>query len=391
MNHRTARLRSRAAALAASLLVLLAACSKNEPLPEPVRAVRTQAIDAESAADSREYAAEVRARTESRLSFRVGGKITKRAVDLGQHVKGGQLLVQLDPDDMRQSQDAAHAALAAAKANFELAAADFRRFKDLRDQGFISSAELERRETALKSAQAQLDQAQAQANVQRNQASYTTLSAAASGVITAVEAEVGAVVSPGMPVLRLAHDGPRDVVFSVPEDALATFRPLLGKRAALQVRLWGQQHSVAATLRELAAAADPSTRTYQAKADVGDAAAQLGQTAAVLFESPRREGVIKLPLHALAQWQGAAAVWVVDKATMSVRPHPVTVAGAEGNQALIAAGLQPGMQVVTAGVHALAPGQKVKFYRSELASATPSRALAPSPALPGTPAPAVTR
>ena len=105
----------------------------------------------------------------------------------------------------------------------ELAAADFKRYRELRDQGFISGAELERRETTLKAAQAQFEQARAQAGVQGNQAATAALGAE-PGVITGIEAEPGAVVAAGAPVVRLAHDGPRDVVFAVPEDK-TTQRP----------------------------------------------------------------------------------------------------------------------------------------------------------------------
>ena len=137
----------------------LAACSKPQPAEEPVRAVRTLTVAGAAASTSLEYAAEVRARTESRLGFRVPGKMVRRAVDLGDSVRKGEVLAQLDPQDLRLGQEAAQAALSAAKANLDQASADFKRFKELRDQDFISSAELERRETALKSAQAQYQQA----------------------------------------------------------------------------------------------------------------------------------------------------------------------------------------------------------------------------------------
>ena len=159
-------------------------------------------VSSDAAGGVHEFAGEVRARTESRLSFRVGGKLLRRNVDAGSAVKAGQVLAQLDPRDLRLGQDAARAALVAAQANYNQTLADFRRYKDLRDQGFISSADLERRDTALKAAKAQLDQAQAQASVQGNQAAYASLVADASGVITGVEAEPGMVVAAGAPVLH---------------------------------------------------------------------------------------------------------------------------------------------------------------------------------------------
>ena len=343
--------------------------------------MRTETAAVQSAGGTQEYAAEVRARTESRLSFRIGGKVTRRPAEVGQHVQAGQLLAQLDPEDMRQGQDAARAALAAAQSNFEFTSGEYKRFKDLRDQGFISDWELERRGNTLKAAQAQLDQTRAQATMQRNQTAYTSLNATAAGVITVVEVEPGAVVAAGGPVLRLAHDGPRDVVFAVPEDAVAAFRQLQGKQGALQVRLWGQPTNAAtsaATLREVAAAADSSTRTFLAKADLGALPTQLGQTAVVLIDGPRTEGVVKLPLTAVTQVQGKTAVWIVDKPTMTVRLQPIALGGADGNWVVVTDGVKPGQEVVTAGVHTLAAGQKVKFYSRSSTAAAASASAAPS-------------
>lgn len=352
----------------------LAACSKPEVAPDPVRAVRTVTVVAQSAGGTAEYAGEVRSRTESRLGFRVGGKIVRRNAELGSTVKAGQVLAQLDAQDLRLGQDSARAALAAAQANHDLAQADFTRFKELLDKGFISSAELERRDTTLKAARAQLDQAKAQASVQGNAAGYASLVADASGVITSIDAEPGMVVAAGTPVLRLAHDGPRDVVFSVPEDKVALIKALAAQPGAFKVRLWGETaEPMPATIREIGASADPVTRTFLVKADIGKHGVRLGQTATVLLETPKQAGVIKLPLTALTQMQGKSAVWLLDAQAMTVQPQFVSVAGAEGNQVVISGGLQAGQTVVTAGVHVLNPGQKVKRYVEPSASTMASQ------------------
>lgn len=343
--------------------VVLAACSRPEPLPDPVRAVRTMTIQPASASATWEYAGEIRSRTESRLGFRVGGKIVSRRADLGDLVKAGQVLAQLDAQDLKLGQDAARAAMSAAQVNHDQAQADYRRFKELRDQGFISSAELERRETALKAAKAQLEQALAQSSVQGNQAGYAVLVADAGGVITGVDAEPGMVVAAGAPVVRLAHDGPRDVLFAVPEDKVETIRQLAALTGRFKVRLWGDNGApLPAAIREIAGSADPVTRTFLVKADIGKASVRLGQTATVLVELPPASGVAKLPLSALKEEQGKTVVWVVDRHSMTVQQQGVTLAGADGNEAVVSAGLAPGQVVVTAGVHVLNPGQKVKFY-----------------------------
>ncbi|HEY3047294.1 MAG TPA: biotin/lipoyl-binding protein, partial [Polaromonas sp.] len=146
----------------ASAAVLLAACSQSAPPEEPVRAVKVITVGTAAFSSAHEYAGEVRAQVESRLGFRVGGKIIKRQAELGQRVKAGQVLAQLDPQDYKLAADAARAQVTAAQTNRDLAAADFKRYKELKDQNFISGAELERREATFKAAQSQLVQAQSQ-------------------------------------------------------------------------------------------------------------------------------------------------------------------------------------------------------------------------------------
>jgi membrane fusion protein, multidrug efflux system len=362
-------MRHLAPVLALTFAALGVACSRPAPPPEPVRAVRTITVSQQSAGTSIDYAGEVRARTESRLSFRVAGKMVSRPVDLGDVIKKGQVLASLDPMDLRLGQQAASSGLEAARVNAEQANADLKRFKELREQGFISAAELDRRESTFKAAQAQFEQARAQASVQSNQARYTTLVADGAGVVTAVEAEPGAVLTAGAPVLRVAQDGPRDVVFAVPEQQAGQLRALEGKPGVLQVRVWGASDApVPATVREVSAAADPSTRTFLVKADVGRAAVRLGQTATVSLAVPGATGALKLPLAAVFEQQGQSQVWLLDTTAMTVRAQPVKVAGAEGNMVLIASGLATGQTVVSAGAHTLTAGQKVSLYNASPAA-----------------------
>jgi RND family efflux transporter MFP subunit len=364
------RLRFLQSGLLLSFALSLAACSPPPAPQEPVRAVKVVTVGASSFQSMPEFAGEVRPRIESKLGFRVPGKLVRRQAELGQRVKAGQVLAQLDPQDLRLAADAARAQVAAAQTNRELAAAEFRRYAALKDQNFISGAELERRETTLKSAQAQFDQAQAQLSAQRNQAGYATLVADVAGVVTGIEAEPGQVVSAGSPVVRIAQDGPRDVVFSVPEDKVAMVRA----GSDVSVRVWSGNRNLAGKVREVSASADPVTRTFQVKVAVeGPDAPALGSTVTVLPQSLGHNGasVIKLPTSALRQEGTATAVWVLDPKTMTLRSQQIQVATADGNEAVIASGLQPGMLVVSAGVHVLSPGQKVTLYQDRQAPAAP--------------------
>ena len=345
-----------------AIVAALAACSQASAPVEPIRAVKVLTVGSSNFDSGYEFAGEVKPRVESKLGFRVAGKLIKRQAEVGQHVQAGQLLAQLDPQDYALAADAARAQLAAATTNRDLAAADYKRYKELKDQGFISGAELERRDTALKAGQAQLDVAQVQLKSQGNQTGYTQLKADVSGIVVAVNAEPGQVVTAGTPIVQIAQDGARDVVFSVPEDKVKQMK--LG--ADVKVRVWAENRDLAGKIREIAASADPVTRTFAIKVSLSGAdAPAIGATVYVAPAALAHAGtqVIKLPTSALKQDGKTSAVWVLDKTTMTVKSQPIQIATADGNEAVISSGLQPGQLVVSAGVHVLSPGQKVTIYQ----------------------------
>jgi RND family efflux transporter MFP subunit len=356
---------------------LLSACTPAEPPLEPIRSVKLITVGVTALEAEPEYAGDVKARVESQLGFRVGGKLVRRDVRLGQRVQAGDVLAQLDAQDFQLASEQARAQVAAATTQRDLAAADYERFATLKDQNFISGAELERRASTLKAAQAALDQAKAQSATQSNQTTYTRLVADVSGVVTSVDAEPGQVVTAGQPIVRIAQDGARDAVFSVPENTLAQLK--VGQ--TVWVRGWAStnpavadtathSHQVQGRLRELAASADPVTRTYTVKVAIdAELSPPLGATVYATPQALSHAGqpAIKVPTTALRQDGQATAVWVYDPVTSTVRSQTVRVATADGNDAVIASGLQPGMQIVATGVHVLSPGQKVVIYRQKMA------------------------
>lgn len=346
----------------ALVVSVLSACSRQAPVPEPIRAVKLIEVGARASKAEVEYAGEVRAQTESRLGFQVAGKLVQRWVDVGDVVRQGQLLAELDGQDYALAAQAAQAQVAAAKTQRDLAQTDWQRFSALKDKGFISGVELDRRQASLQSAQAQLEQAQAQAAAQNNQSGYTRLLANAAGVITAVQAEPGQVVAAGSPVVQLAQDGARDVVVAVPEGARSEVQP----GQAVQVRMWSQDRTLAGVVREVAASADPVTRTYSVKVQVqGQAQPPLGATAYVRMQSAgnANDALIKLPSTAVWERAGVSMVWVFDGQSSAVHARKVEIAGVDGNEVVIAAGVDKGMQLVAAGTHVLTEGQKVSIYQ----------------------------
>lgn len=354
-------------------LLALSACSRTEPPATPVRAVKLYTVGAsEAGGAAQEYAADIRAQTESRLGFQVPGKLQQRLVQAGQQVRAGQLLAVLDPQDYQSQAQAAVAQLAAAKSQRDLAAADLKRYQALRAQGFISAAELERHQVTLDAAEAGLKQAQAQASVQGNQAAYTRLLADADGVIVGTDAEPGQVLSAGATVVRLARNGPRDAVFSVPEDRARELK--LGQ--AVKVQPWsqgGQSVGLQAQVRELAPSADPVTRTFVVKAALANSQTlALGSTATVFVlpvVSAERHG-LSVPMSAVWQQGQGSAVWVYEAASGVVKARTVQVSRMDGAQATIASGLKEGEEVVAAGTHVLTEGLKVTRYQPAAADTT---------------------
>lgn len=349
---------ARVAILALSGVAVLSACSKPVEKTEEVRPVRAIQLAADNIDVAAEFSGEVRARVESRLGFRVGGKIISRKVDVGSVVKRGQVLMQLDPQDMQLAQAQANAGLKAAESNRDLAKAELKRYQDLREKNFVSQAVLDSKATAYKAAQASFEQALAAFRNQSNQAGYTTLVSDVDGVVTGVDAEAGQVVAPGAPVVRVAKTGDKEIVIGIPEDKVDALRRMTDVR----VRTWARPTEIIpGKLRELSPVADPATRTYTAKITIPNAPehVKLGMTAYVAFSAKSQNAMIKLPLTALFQDKSATAVWVVENG--AVKPVPVQVAGSSGNDIVVAGGISPGQTVITAGVNLLKTGQKVKI------------------------------
>lgn len=358
--------------LALSGLIFLGACTKPVEKVEEIRPVRAIRIEAAPVDHMAEFSGEVRPRIESRLGFRVGGKIVAREVDVGSIVKRGQVLMRLDPKDLQLAQAQAAASMRAAASNRDVARADLMRYRQLRDKNFVSQALLDARKTAYEAAQASYDQARAAYRNQSNQAGYATLVADVDGVVTGVDAEAGQVVAAGSPVVRVARTDAKEVVIGIPEDKVDTLRNI----PDVQVRTWAHPGEILpGTLRELSPVADPATRTYQAKIAIPDTAdVKLGMTAYVTFIAGSQAPMVKLPLTALLQHKSGTAVWVVDHGT--VKMAPIQVAGTAGNQIVVAGGVTPGQTVVTAGVNLLRDGQKVKILGADAAAERASEVAA---------------
>lgn len=357
--------RSRSSLVLVALASALSLAGCNEQAlekHEPVRLVRTAVVGEATATRELSFAGEVRARFETPLGFRVGGKIVSREAEVGSVVTAGQVLARLDPKDLQLAVQTVESELSAGHANLKLAQADFKRFGDLRSKGFISQSELDSRRNTLQAAQDRVNAAEAQLDQARNQVRYANLVADHDGVITAVNAEAGQVVAAGQPVLRLAQLGEKDIAISVPEQRIEDLKTA----QTIAITLWadpGRRYQ--GRVREIAPASDPSTRTYAAKiaVDNADDALRWGMTAEVLLSQPGSPAMM-LPLTALYTKTDKPSVWVVDPTTSTVNQVAVETGGFDANQVIIKSGLKAGDIVVTAGANLLIPGQPVRRMES---------------------------
>lgn len=313
--------------------------------------------DAGSSADVK-LAAEVRPRFETRLAFRVGGRLIDRKAEIGQTLAAGAVVARIDPADYALAAQAAQSATVAAQADATLANAELKRYQELADKGFFSAAALEQRRATALAAAARLKQAQASGSVQSNQVGYANLTTPESGTVIAVEADPGQVVAAGQTVVRLARGQSTDVLIALPEQWLAGAR--VGR---FKVMIPAINKSYDAVVREVGAVADPATRTYAVKLSLpDDAQIKFGMSAQVLMSAASASGAMPtVPLSAIVEQGGKSIIYVVDLQTSTVSPRPIEVVGSAVGTDVQVRGLKAGERVVAAGGHLLTAGQKIRL------------------------------
>jgi RND family efflux transporter MFP subunit len=339
-------------------LLLVAGCeASTAPAPTAERPVQIQRVTFQNRETAREFVGVVRARHETDLGFRVAGKIVSRRINVGDRIRAGDIVAQVDPENFRLQVESSQAELAAATSSLSQSEADLERYATLKTRGFASIAEYERKKAARDEADGRVSRARRALDIARNQLAYTDLKADHDGVITAAMVEPGQVVAIGQPVARLAHRGEKEAVIALPETWLGEAR-----RSRAAVSLWSDPgRRFTAQLRELSPQADPATRTYAARFTIADAddTVALGMTATVTLTRSSEADVARLPLSAVLNRGHGPAVYVVeDGGALALKP--VTLASFNEDTAFVTAGLSDGDRVVTLGVQKLEAGLKVR-------------------------------
>ena len=341
--------------------LLSAGCGRKEEQPyEEIRPVRSTVVGSSGGSVGATYSGEILARYESKLGFQISGRIVARLVEVGTHVKRGQPLMRLDPAQETLHVVSATADVEAAKSRVAQDRIDLERLEKLLERKFASQAEVDQARLALAESQSKLTSSLAQRDIKRNQQSYTTVHADRDGVVTAINAEAGQVVGAGQAVVTVAGDGEREVLVSIPESRVDELR----QAKTLRISVWALPgRTYPGALRELAPDTDSVTRTYSARITVkgADSALRLGMTASVFAPDVEGRTAIRLPLTAIYDKDGEPLVWVVEHETSRVTTRTVRLGAVHNDSVLVLGGLQGGETVVTAGVHMLHAGQKVKL------------------------------
>ena len=339
-------------------LALLSACNKPQPSDE-IRPVRTVTAVAGSEGEPVSLTGHIRARTEESLAFRIDGRMIARRVEVGTVVRPNDLIAELDPQPMHDALQEAQAKLASAEATLHEASNNMERQRTLINQGWSTKVQFDAAERSFETAKAELDVAKAQLHAAEDRFSYTKLLADAPSVVISTDAEAGEVVRAGQTIVTVAHGKGADAVFDVPASLMSQVSPDAVITVALtqdpKIRTTGRA-------REVAPQADPTTRSFRVKVGLDEwpEAMRLGAT---VFGQTRMLGSkgIELPATALTMLDNQPAVWVVDPKSLQVSLRTVELQQQGSSSIVVSKGVEPGELVVTAGVHALLPGQKVRL------------------------------
>ena len=354
-------LRQSTCLIIASLLLLalsLAGCGAKQTAAEPPPLVRSMVVTMNGNGQNALYSGEVKGRYESQLAFQVSGRILRRHVELGHRVQPGDVLMEIDPKDVRQSAAITAAQLYSAKSQLTLAENNLKRYQELFEQNAISRAQYEQFVTAHAAAEAAVRAAAAQ-NVQgANQLGYTELRATSPGVISSINVEAGQVVAAGQTALTLVQDGEREVEIDVPENRYKE----ISNVPAIKITFWALPDRVVnGSVREISPMADKVSRTYKVRITLHNPPPEvnLGMTASVATALSAGQKSAYIPLSAIYQTDGTPAVWIAANGAVTLRT--VTLGAFGDNSVQVVGGLQTGETIVTAGVHKLKEGQKVRL------------------------------
>ncbi|CDM59365.1 MULTISPECIES: efflux RND transporter periplasmic adaptor subunit [Rhizobium] len=356
-------------ALLGAVALAVSGCSeeKKAESEEIIRPVKVVEIAAAGDTRALDYSGAVKARVEMNLGFRVAGKIIDRRVNIGDRVKPGDLLAEIDPTDYELAVKTAEANLAAAEKGVATADLANKRAQQLYDKSVTAKSQMEQAALSYDQAVSTRDAAASSLDQAKNQVTYTKLKADRNGIVTSISADTGAVVAAGTPVVTVALDGEKEVQIAVPENDIAQFKP--GK--TVKASFWSDNKLVLdGKVREVSGSADAQSRTFSVRVSLPtDDRVLLGMTATIEAAIGNAETNVAIPLSALAERNGKKIVWVVDRNASTVHAREIKVADFTGGGVHVADGLKTGDLVVSAGTQFMTENLKIKLPEQQSAQA----------------------
>jgi RND family efflux transporter MFP subunit len=357
-------MRIRTSVLLAGLAIgsgLLSGCTE-EKAEAPAAVIRpVKVVEIAPAATTRtlSYSGSVKSRTEMNLGFRVAGKLIERKVDIGDRVKKGYVLARLDPTDYQLAVQSAEADLRSAQKALETADLANRRAKTLFAQNAVPKAQVEQAQLSYDQAAATRTAAQSALEQAKNQLAYAELTSDRDGIVSAVNADRGQVVSAGAAVLTVVADDEKEVQIAVPETEISEFSP--GK--TVKARFWADDAlALTGKVREVSGSADPQSRTFSVRISLpANDRVLIGMTAMIDAEIHAQTAAYAVPLTALTEKDGAKIVWTVDPAKATVHARPVEVGAFTADGVGVISGLKAGDLVVAAGTQFMRENLTVKL------------------------------
>ncbi len=328
------------------------------PVSRPVRVFVVGSSTLDSQRNT--FTGTVRARYETAIAFRVSGKIWKRHVEVGQRVSVGDLLFELDPKDFELQQKSAQANLTVANASVLQSTAEEKRLRELRSADAISQSEYDLALSARDIAMGQLASAEKQLELANNQLAYCRIVSDVDGIVMAITAEAGQVVTAGMKVCDIAHGNELEAVVDIPEKPCDSPRRRNDQCSILVVARCDAPRQVARSF----SVADAVTRTYRCRFSLLDPPrdVKLGMTATVLWSNAQESTKFSIPATAVYRQGGQPAVWLIDPESGSISLTPIQISVFGENDVVVTSGLTRGQSIVSAGVQKLDASIKVRTW-----------------------------
>jgi multidrug efflux system membrane fusion protein len=330
-----------------------------------LRPVRYQEVYATGAERVRRFSGTAQAGMESHLSFKVGGTVERVAVKVGDRVRPGQLLAQLDPHDLQLQVQETEASLERARAEARNTDANYNRVRELYENRNSPRRDLDAARAQFESARANVQSLEKRLELARTQLGYARLSAPVEGAIASVKVEVNENVSPGQVILELTSGERPEVEVAIPEMLIAELRegdPARVTFDAIPDREFG------ARITEVGVASSGYAATYPVTVllDRPDDALRPGMAADVAFTfgvKDARERFL-VPPFAVSEDRQGRFLYTVEESEPGVgvtHRRPVEVGELTADGLEILSGLSDGDRVVTAGVSRIHDGMRVKL------------------------------